>query len=38
VMVGSSWQRCRVHYVDNWIMWSCRRTPLILPRQLGWAA
>ncbi len=38
VMVGSSWQRCRVHYVDNPIMWSWRLAPPILPRQLGWVA
>jgi transposase-like protein len=36
VFPGASWQRCRVHYVDNPIMWSCRRIPLIPPRQRGW--
>jgi transposase-like protein len=38
VFPGASWQRCRVHYVDNPIMWSCRRIPPILPRQLGCVA
>jgi len=38
VLSGASWQRCRTHYVDNPIMWSWRRIPLIPPRQRGWVA
>jgi len=38
VLTGASWQRCRTHYVDNPIMWSWRRIPLIPPRQRGWVA
>jgi len=38
VFPSTTHQRCWMHYVDNPIMWSCRRMPPILPRQLGWVA
>jgi transposase-like protein len=36
VFPSTTHQRCWMHYVDNPIMWSCRRMHPILPRQLGW--
>jgi hypothetical protein len=38
VFPSTTHQRCWMHYVDNPIMWSWRRMPPILPRQLSCVA